>query len=63
MQWGDVVPVAILGAIGYTVSLLLARLAFTDVAAQERAAAAVLGASVLASILAVVLLRRRSRAA
>jgi len=58
-----VVPVAILGAIGYTVSLLLARLAFTDVAAQERAAAAVLGASVLASILAVVLLRRRSRAA
>lgn len=63
MQWGDVVPVAILGAIGYTVSLLLARLAFTDVAAQERVAAAVLGASVLASILAVVLLRRRSRAA
>ena len=63
VQWGDVVPVAILGAIGYTVSLLLARLAFTDVAAQERVAAAVLGASVLASILAVVLLRRRSRAA
>jgi NhaA family Na+:H+ antiporter len=58
-----VLPVAVLGAIGYTVSLLLARLAFTDVAAQERAAAAVLGASVLASILAVVLLRRRSRAA
>ncbi len=63
VQWGDVLPVAVLGAIGYTVSLLLARLAFTDVAAQERAAAAVLGASVLASILAVVLLRRRSRAA
>jgi len=58
-----VLPVAVLGAIGYTVSLLLARLAFTDAAAQERAAAAVLGASVLASILAVVLLRRRSRAA
>ena len=61
--WGDVLPVAVLGAIGYTVSLLISRLAFSDVAAQERAAAAVLAASVLASILAVVLLRRRSRAA
>ena len=63
VKWGDVLPVAILGGIGYTVSLLIARLAFTDVAAQERAAGAVLVASVLASILAVVLLRRRSRPA
>ena len=63
VTWADVLPVAILGGIGYTVSLLLSRLAFTDVAAQERAAAGVLAASVIASILAVVLLRRRSRAA
>ena len=61
VRWGDVLPVAILGAIGYTVSLLIARLAFDDVAAQERSAAAVLAASALASVVAVVLLRRRSR--
>ena len=63
VRWGDVLPVAVLGAIGYTISLLLSRLAFTDVAAQERSAAAVLLASVIASLLAVALLRRRSRAA
>jgi Na+:H+ antiporter, NhaA family len=62
VTWGDVVPVAVLGAIGYTVSLLIARLAFSDVAAEERSAAAVLAASVLASGIAVFLLRRRSRA-
>jgi NhaA family Na+:H+ antiporter len=61
--WGDVLPVAMLGAIGYTVSLLIAQLAIDDGAAQERAAAAVLTASVLASLLAVVMLRRRSRPA
>jgi Na+:H+ antiporter, NhaA family len=58
--WNDVLPVAVLGGIGYTVSLLIARLAFDDVAAQERSAAAVLAASVVASTVAVVLLRRRT---
>ena len=62
VTWSDVLPVAVLGAIGYTVSLLIARLSLPDVAAQERAAAAVLAASVLASLAAVVALRRRSRA-
>jgi NhaA family Na+:H+ antiporter len=61
--WGDVLPVAVLGGIGYTVSLLIAHLAFAQVAAQQRAAAAVLAASVVASTLAVALLRRRSRSA
>jgi NhaA family Na+:H+ antiporter len=56
-----VVPVAVLGAIGYTVSLLIAQLALPDVGAQERAAAAVLVASIVASLLAVVLLRRQAR--
>jgi NhaA family Na+:H+ antiporter len=60
--WGDVLPVAMLGGIGYTVSLLIAQLAFADVAAQERAAAAVLAASVVAATIAVVLLRMRARA-
>jgi NhaA family Na+:H+ antiporter len=58
VRWGDVVPVAMLGAIGYTVSLLMSRLAFTDDAAVERSAAAVLAASALSAALAVVLLRR-----
>jgi NhaA family Na+:H+ antiporter len=58
--WGDVLPVAVLGAIGYTISLLIARLAL-DAAAQERAAASVLIASVLASAIAVLLLRHRGR--
>jgi len=61
VTWGDVLPVAMLGAIGYTVSLLISRLAFADAAAEERSAAAVLVASVLASLIAVVLLRRRPR--
>ena len=63
VTWSDVLPVAVLGAIGYTVSLLIARLALEDPSAQEQAAAAVLVASVLASLAAVVLLRRRSRPA
>ena len=58
--WGDVFPVAVLGGIGYTVSLLIARLAFDDPAAEDRVAAAVLAASVVASVVAVVLLRRRA---
>jgi NhaA family Na+:H+ antiporter len=59
--WGDVLPIAILGSIGYTVSLLIGRLALDDVAAQERAAASVLVAAVVASVVALLLLRRRSR--
>jgi len=61
VRWGDVVPIAVLGGIGYTVSLLIAGLAFEDVGAQERAAAAVLAASAVASMVSIVLLRRQSR--
>jgi NhaA family Na+:H+ antiporter len=61
VRWGDVFPVAVLGGIGYTVSLLVTRLAFADVGAQERAGAAVLVASTTASVAAVVLLRARTR--
>jgi NhaA family Na+:H+ antiporter len=59
--WGDVLPVAVLAAIGYTVSLLIAQLALPDTASQERSAAAVLAAAVVASIAAIALLRRRAR--
>ena len=61
--WGDVLPVAVLAAIGYTVSLLIAQLALPDPASQERAAAAVLTAAVVASIAAIALLRVRARGA
>jgi NhaA family Na+:H+ antiporter len=60
--WADVLPVAVLGGIGYTVSLLVTELAFTDAAARRHAATAVLAASLTAALLAVVLLRRRARA-
>lgn len=55
------IAVAVLGAIGYTVSLLITRLAVGTPPAQERVAAAILVSSVLASVIAVYLLRRRSR--
>ena len=58
--WKDVLPVALLAGIGYTVSLLIARLALNEPSAQESAAAGVLVASVCASGAAIVLLRRRT---
>ncbi len=54
----DTVCLGALGAVGFTVSLLLADLAFDGVRA-ERVKAAVLAASVLASVLAALLLRLR----
>jgi Na+:H+ antiporter, NhaA family len=57
--WRDVLPVALLAGIGYTVSLLIAGLALGDASAEETAAAAVLMGSVLASLAAALLLRRR----
>lgn len=56
--WGDVLPVAMLGGVGYTVSLLIARLSMPGGA--DPASAAVLAASVVAAVLATVLVRRRS---
>lgn len=59
--WGDVLPVALLAGIGFTVSLLIARLALSEPSAQATAAASVLIGSILASLAASVLLRRRVR--
>lgn len=61
VRWADVVPVAVLGSIGFTVSLLISQLAFDDVVLEERVAAAILLTSIVASTLALILLRRRSR--
>ena len=55
--------VGILGGIGFTVSLLIAELAFDEGAGElESAKAAILAASVVSALLAVVALRRRHRA-
>jgi NhaA family Na+:H+ antiporter len=56
----DIVAVAMLGGVGFTVSLLISDLAL-DGPAAEQAKAAVLLASLTASLLAAVLLIRRSR--
>ncbi|MDG6110462.1 Na+/H+ antiporter NhaA [Dactylosporangium aurantiacum] len=57
---GDVLPVTVLGGVGYTASLLIVRLSVPD-AAADAAAAAVLCASVVAAILATVMVHRRGR--
>jgi NhaA family Na+:H+ antiporter len=62
LAWRDVAAVSVLAGIGFTVALLIAQLAFGgDVAQVERAKAAVLVASLLAALIAAVLLFRRNR--
>jgi NhaA family Na+:H+ antiporter len=62
LAWRDVGAVSVLAGIGFTVALLIAQLAFGgDVAQVERAKAAVLVASLLAALIAAVLLFRRNR--
>ena len=62
LAWRDVAAVSVLAGIGFTVALLIAQLAFgVDVAQVERAKAAVLIASVLAALIAAILLARRNR--
>jgi NhaA family Na+:H+ antiporter len=63
LAWRDVGAVSVLAGIGFTVALLIAQLAFEGDAAQvDRAKAAVLVASLLAALIAAVLLFRRNRA-
>lgn len=57
--WRDIFGVAVLSGVGFTVSLLIADLAFTGIEA-EHAKIAVLDASAIAGILAAILLRRRN---
>jgi NhaA family Na+:H+ antiporter len=63
LAWIDVLGLALLGGIGFTVSLLIGELAFgTDSDLDEHAKIAVLTGSVLAALLAAVVLRVRNRA-
>ena len=62
LTWPDVTGVAILGGIGFTVSLLIGELAFGGSSeADDHVKVAVLTGSVLAAVLAAILLRLRNR--
>jgi NhaA family Na+:H+ antiporter len=60
MGWRDMAALSVLGGVGFTVSLLIADLSLPE-GTSELAKAAVLIASATASLLAAVLLLRRSR--
>jgi Na+:H+ antiporter, NhaA family len=61
LHWRDLGSVAVLTGCGFTVSLLLAELAFTTEMRQDQAKGAVLVGSLTAALLAAALLRRRTR--
>lgn len=60
LTWRDVVAVASLGGIGFTVSIFIAGLAFTEPAMEAEAKVAILAATLLASCVGWVLLRGRA---
>ncbi|MFV2121290.1 Na+/H+ antiporter NhaA [Streptomyces sp. Act-28] len=59
LAWADVLALAVLAGIGFTVALLIAELAFPDPHLAERVKAAVLIGSLVAAALAALLLKRR----
>jgi NhaA family Na+:H+ antiporter len=60
LSWRDIVGVAVLAGIGFTVSLLVADLSFTG-EAREAAKTAVLGGSLIAALLGALVLGHRDR--
>lgn len=60
-RWADLAALGVLAGTGYTVSLLIAELAFADPAVTDRAKAAVLAGSIVAAGLGALLLRLRAR--
>ncbi len=60
LAWADVLALATLAGIGFTVALLIGELAFPGTAVGEHVKAAVLIASLTAALLAALLLRRRN---
>ncbi len=60
VSWRDLTGVAVLGGVGFTVSLLVSDLSFSDVRAEE-AKTAVLIASLAAALLGAALLRRSNK--
>ncbi|WP_042420626.1 Na+/H+ antiporter NhaA [Streptacidiphilus anmyonensis] len=62
LEWADLFSISVLSGIGFTVSLLIAELAFShDPELTERVKAAVLVGSLLCAVLAAVLLRMRNQ--
>ncbi|BCJ38194.1 Na(+)/H(+) antiporter NhaA [Actinocatenispora thailandica] len=62
MHWRDLAAVSVLAGCGFTVSLLIAELAFGVGEEGDRLKTAVLAGSIIAAVLATFLLRRRVRA-
>ena len=61
LEWSDVLGVAAISGIGFTVSLLIGELAFEGTTQVDRVKIAVLLGSLLAALLGSILLRRRHR--
>ncbi|SCK15876.1 Na+/H+ antiporter NhaA [Streptomyces sp. WMMB 322] len=61
LKWADVLALATVSGIGFTVSLLIGELAFPDPSQAQHVKTAVLLGSLIAAILAAVLLKRRDR--
>jgi Na+:H+ antiporter, NhaA family len=59
LRWGDIVGVAVLCGCGFTVSLLITELAFTDAAQQDLVKTGVLVGSALSALAGAALLARR----
>ncbi|MFD8386224.1 Na+/H+ antiporter NhaA [Streptomyces sp. NPDC059679] len=60
LAWADVLALAVLAGIGFTVALLIGELAFPDPTAAEHIKAAVLLGSLVAAIVAALLIKRRN---
>lgn len=61
LKWSDIFGISCVSGIGFTVSLLIASLAFGESARTQQLIAAVLIGSLIATLLASVVLTRRSR--
>jgi NhaA family Na+:H+ antiporter len=60
LAWADVLALAVLAGIGFTVALLIGELAFPDPADAEHVKVAVLAGSLIAAGLAALLIKRRN---
>jgi Na+:H+ antiporter, NhaA family len=60
VTWRQFVGVGAVAGIGFTVSLFVTGLAFTDVALQDEAKIGILAASIIAGLLGALILRRTS---
>ncbi len=61
LAWTDVLGMALLAGIGFTVSLLIGELAYAEGAAAERVKVGVIAGSLAAALVAAVVLRLRNR--